>query len=892
MLAPMAELLERLTAALGDRYRIERELGRGGMGVVFLAHDLKHDRNVALKVLRPDVAQPVHADRFLREIRISARLQHPNILQLMDSGEADGLTYYVMPYVPGESLRDRLERERQLPLDEALQIAREVADALSYAHAQGFIHRDIKPENILLGSGHALVTDFGIAHAISTVGAKLTETGIAIGTPAYMSPEQASGSGEFDHRSDIYGLGCVLYEMLAGTTPFTGTHQAIFARKAMDSVPGLRVVRDTVPPHIEQVIMKALAKVPADRFATARQFADALAGDTHALALPERGTAASRRRWLLAGALGAVALIGGTYALVAGMPWRGAGAVQATFAQLTSQPGVEWFPSLSPDGKWVLYSGEASGNRDIYLQSVSGQTPINLTKDSPAADDQPAFSPDGERVAFRSSRDGGGIFVMGRTGEGVRRVTNKGFRPTWSADGTQLAFTTENVEINPQNSESRSELWVADVRGGEPRKLNTGDAVLSSWSPNGHWIAYSRRLAYAGDSRARSADLTRPPPATTRLGRPGAPPQGDIWMVSATSDDTVAVTSDAARDWTPAWSRDGRYLYFSSDRSGSMNLWRVPIDEQSGRTRGDPEPVMTPATFLAHPAVSSDGRQIAYASVLVTINVQRLALDGSSGTPVGDPTWVTTGTRRWSSPDPSPDGQWVAFYSLTQPEGHIYVARPDGSEFRQLTGDSGFVDRVPRWSPDGKWLAFFSNRAGALHLWKIRADGSGLQRLSREGSSFVTWSPDGSRMAGGGASTPAHIFDANADFERQRPEELPTSPFGAFLPNCWSSDGERLAGQIGTAESGIAVYSLRSRTFERLTDFGGWPVWLPDNRRILFVAGGKAFHIVDSRTKQVKKIFSVTRDVLGPPRLTRDGRAAYFSRRVTEGDIWLLSLRN
>lgn len=893
-LGSMPDLLERLASALGDRYRIEREVGHGGMGVVLLAHDLKHDRKVAIKVLRPEIAQPVYAGRFVREIRIAAQLQHPNILQLMDSGEADGLTYYVMPYVPGETLRDRLDREAQLPLEDAVQIARETADALSYAHEHGIVHRDVKPENILLASGHALVMDFGIAHAISTVGEKLTETGIAVGTPAYMSPEQASGTGEFDHRTDIYSLGCVLYEMLAGSTPFTGTHQAIFARKAVEPVPSLRVVRETVPPRIEQVVMKALARVPADRFATARQFADALAGDPRALATLERGgVASSRRRWLLAGALGAVVLIGGTYVLVAGMPREGSTrAVQATFAQLTSQPGVEWFPSVSPDGKWILYSGEASGNRDIYLQSVSGQTPINLTKDSPAADDQPAFSPDGERVAFRSSRDGGGIFIMGRTGEGVRRVTDRGFRPTWSADGTQLAFTTENVEINPQNSESRSELWVVDVRGGEPHKLNTGDAVLSSWSPNGHRIAYSRRLAYAADSRAGSTDATRPMAATTTLGRPGAPPQGDVWTVSATSDDTVPVTSDAARDWSPAWSRDGRYLYFSSDRSGSMNLWRVPIDEQSGRRRGDPEPMVTPATFLAHPALSSDGRQIAYASVLVTINIQRLALDSSSATPVGDPTWVTTGTRRWSSPDPSPHGQWVAFYSLTQPEGHVYIARPDGSEFRQLTGDSGFVDRVPRWSPDGKWLAFFSNRAGALHLWKIRADGSGLQRLSRIGSSFVTWSPDGSRVAGGGASTPAHIFDANADFERQRPEELPTSPFGAFLPNSWSPDGQRLAGQIGTAENGIAVYSLRSRTFERLTDFGGWPVWLPDNRRILFVAGGKAFHVVDSRTKQVKRIFSVTRDVLGPPRVTRDGRAAYFSRRVTEGDIWMLSLQN
>ncbi|HYM82303.1 MAG TPA: protein kinase, partial [Candidatus Limnocylindria bacterium] len=361
----MADLLERLTGALAGRYRVERELGRGGMGVVVLAEDLKHDRKVALKVLRPDIAQPVHADRFLREIRIAAQLQHPNILQLIDSGETDGLTYYVMPYVPGESLRDRLDREKQLPLDEAIQVARETADALSYAHEHGVIHRDIKPENILLGSGHAVVTDFGIAHAIGQAagGARLTETGVAVGTPAYMSPEQADGSGEFDHRTDIYSLGCVLYEMLAGTPPFTGPYQAVVARKAMDRVPSLRVVRTTVPAHVEQVVMKSLASVPADRFANARQFADALSGDTRSLRISS-DTAATRRRWLLAGATGAILLAGGAYALIAGMPWQRSAGVHAQFAQLTAQPGVEWFPSLSPDGKWIVYSGEESGNRD------------------------------------------------------------------------------------------------------------------------------------------------------------------------------------------------------------------------------------------------------------------------------------------------------------------------------------------------------------------------------------------------------------------------------------------------------------------------------------------------------------------------------------------------
>ena len=263
----------RLQDALAERYTIERELGRGGMATVYLADDLKHRRPVALKVLTPELASSLGTDRFLREIDIAAGLSHPHILPLHDSGEAGGLLYYVMPYV-GESLRDRLIRERQLPLEEALRITRQVADALAYAHSRDVVHRDIKPENILFQAGHAVVSDFGIARAI-TVAAKgrMTGTGIAVGTPGYMSPEQASGIDELDGRSDLYSLGCVLYEMLAGDLPFTGwSAQAMLARQLVDPVPRLRTVRDTVPDWLEQAVVRVLAKAPADRFATAAEF--------------------------------------------------------------------------------------------------------------------------------------------------------------------------------------------------------------------------------------------------------------------------------------------------------------------------------------------------------------------------------------------------------------------------------------------------------------------------------------------------------------------------------------------------------------------------------------------------------------------------------------------
>ena len=290
----MTALLDQLTSALGDRYALERQVGEGGMATVYLAQDLKHERKVAIKVLRPELSVSLGADRFLREIRVAANLQHPNILALYDSGECDGLLYYVMPFVEGESLRDRLNREQQLPLHNALQITREAAEALAHAHQHGIVHRDIKPENILLLGGHALVADFGIARAVSSAGGeKLTQTGMAVGTPHYMSPEQALGSEHVDARSDVYSLGCVLYECLVGQPPFTGPNaMAIMARHSMEAVPSMQVVRSSIPDEVEDATMQALEKTPADRFQTMQEFAEVL-GEAEADAAMQR-TAARR----------------------------------------------------------------------------------------------------------------------------------------------------------------------------------------------------------------------------------------------------------------------------------------------------------------------------------------------------------------------------------------------------------------------------------------------------------------------------------------------------------------------------------------------------------------------------------------------------------------------
>ncbi len=309
----------RLTDALTDRYRLDRELGASGMATVYLAHDIKHDRDVAIKVLHPDLGAALGGERFLSEIRTTARLQHPHILPLLDSGDADGLLYYVMPLVTGETLRARLERERQLPIADAIRIAREVASALDYAHRQNVIYRDIKPENILLHDGSALVADFGIALAVQSAGGqRMTQTGLSLGTPQYMSPEQAMGERTIDARSDIYALGAVMYEMLVGEAPFTGhSVQAIVARVLTEEPRSISVQRKAVPAGVEQAVLRALEKLPADRFENAKDFIDALGREGQPTVAHTGATAATSRT--SRGVLAATALL----ALVGGLGWFG-----------------------------------------------------------------------------------------------------------------------------------------------------------------------------------------------------------------------------------------------------------------------------------------------------------------------------------------------------------------------------------------------------------------------------------------------------------------------------------------------------------------------------------------------------------------------------------------
>jgi len=611
----MDDIRDDLEAALVGRYAGLREAGRGGMAIVFQADDVRHGRRVALKVLLPELSRSLSTDRFLHEIRIVAKLTHPHILPLHDSGEAAGLLFYIMPFVEGETLRDRLERERQLPLEDTLRLAREIAGALGHAHARGIVHRDVKPENILLADGHALVSDFGIAHVLgAAAGARLTETGFSVGTPAYMSPEQGGADPRLDGRSDIYSLACVVYEMLGGEPPFTGpTPQAVIARHQMDPVPRLRTIRRTVPAGVEQAIARALSKTPADRFSTAIQFIDALERGLSGAAPAVPGKRA------LALAAGLVVVVGAALGAVATWRDRASGPVVVSGVRpLTWEEGVEAAPSLSPDGRWIAYEQDG----DIYLRGVGGSVPVNLTPGTPWFDGEPAFSPDGRRIAFSSRRDGGqtsgGIWLIEITGGQPSRLTQSGFAPAWSPDGTRLLYTTEYLRFT--NRVRVSQLWMADVTTGATRMISEGDVARPAWSPSGRRIAYWRAMI------------------------PGRPVfHVDIWTMRADGSDARPVTDDVEHDYSPVWSADGRYIYFCSGREGSANVWRVAVDEETGRTKGGLEQVRVPSQAVLRISLAADDSVMVYESYEADANVRRIAFDPVAATARGDPVAITSG---------------------------------------------------------------------------------------------------------------------------------------------------------------------------------------------------------------------------------------------------------
>jgi Tol biopolymer transport system component len=521
-----------------------------------------------------------------------------------------------------------------------------------------------------------------------------------------------------------------------------------------------------------------------------------------------------------------------------------------------------------------VYAGQAAGNWDIYFQQVGGRTTLNLTKDSLAEDNQPALSPDGTQIAFRSERDGGGIFVMGATGENVRRLTDFGFHPAWSPDGTEIVCATANFVLPNALNSAADQLFVVTVATGAKRLVaEARDAHQPRWSPHGSRIAYWARRAGASER--------------------------DLWTIATSGGQPVPVTNDAATDWNPVWSDDGHSLYFASDRSGSMNLWRIPLDEASGEVLGPPEAITTPSSYSGWFSISQAG-DIVYAQRTAYSSLYRAALDPVGEVVVGPPVPIIQNSRSFSGiQDISPDGQSVAIFLVTGPQEDVGVVRIDGSGLRNLTNDS-HKDRVPRWSPDGQQIAFYSDRSGSFEVWTIRADGSGLRQVTSSGgdAADVVWAPDSGRIAfrrrPRDASPPQVLIANGLNTGRQQTvESLPLSSprHQGLSPTSWSPDGRRLAlvlyDPATAVGAGVFIYNFESRHLEQLTDVGDGAEWFSDNRRLL-VGSGSKLYVLNSVTRHIREIPGVLCGrFCGRVSLSSDDRTIVYVQNTIEAEIWL-----
>jgi eukaryotic-like serine/threonine-protein kinase len=880
-----------MTLPTGTRlgsYEVLALLGQGGMGEVYRAWDARLQRDVAIKILPPALAaDPDRIARFDREARSVAQLSHPNVVAIFDVGQdrpasaGPPIAYAVMELLEGETLRAGLARG-PLGVRRTLEIGVQIAEGLAAAHDKGIVHRDLKPENVFLTPGDRVkILDFGLARVRWPAGLEeaatqsVTAEGTVLGTVGYMAPEQVRAQPA-DERADIFACGAVLYELLAGRPPFGGQSVADTLSAILHhDPPEIAAPGDDVPAAVDRIVRRCLEKQPERRFQSAHDLAFALemlAGrGSGATAARASAPAAARRLpaalpWIVA----ALAVLAGTLSWAtarrapAADPWH-------VFTPVTDMAGVETMPAMSPDGALVAYATQAAGTWDIYAQHVAGGIPIPLATDPAREEAGPAFSPDGRSLAYHDARGAGAIFVATAAGAAPRRLTDFGFHPAWSPDSRQIAFSSRVVG-SPYARVGESALWIVDAAGGSPRRVEgTGDAAHPAWSPSGARLAYWR----------------------ITVG------QRDIYTIASEGGTPVAVTADTAVDWSPVWSPDGRFIYFASDRGGSMNLWRIAVDEASGTPRGRAEPVTTGVQAAAdQPAFSADGTRLVFRSSVHAANPIAVPFDPvtlRAGMPVilGNSNTIRLPT------DVSRDGRFVAYSNVGEPQEDVIVSGADGSGFRRLTSGGGLV-RGPVWAADGQSLFFHGTRQGASTIWTVGLDGGGLREaFAVPGASLCCplVSPDGARLlvsAMPGSPGP-HLVHLAPDGAAADAERLTGIPDGmAYLAAAWSPDGARLAGQLvgpTGAELGLAVYDLAARRIERRFDARAVILrWLPDSRRLLyFTESARALRVLDvdtGRTTDVDAELPLPGGIMFA--LAPDGRTIYYGGTRHEADIWMV----
>ncbi len=865
-------------------YKIEKLLGAGGMGEVYLARDTKLDRSVALKILPSQfIADIERVNRFEREARALSALNHPNLITIYEVGDLDGLHFIAMEFVEGRNLREMMTGP--LKLREILSIGAQAAEALAAAHQSGIIHRDIKPDNIMMrADGYVKVLDFGLAKLTEAPkpGGKPdpahTQAGATMGTLAYMSPEQVTGEA-IDHRSDIWSLGVVLFELVTKQKPFRGDTRQETVNAILSTEPNSAAASSPeLPSELDLVLEKVLEKDRDLRYQTA---SDLRADIRRVLRTIESSPSTSRQRvvagrplprvsrrwvWPAAAATSLICLAVLVGWLLLKRP-EGPNWSSATHIQLTDKSGTEFFPSIAPDGRSFVYASRANGNLDVFSQRVGGKNPTLLTRDSPADDSQPAFSPDGERIAFRSDREPAGIYVMEATGENLRPVTPGGFHPSWSPDGNEIVYSEAGRDAPDVRNTNPSRLWIVNVETGAKRLLTDRDAMQPTWSPHG----------------ARIAFWFMPP----SVGR------SDIATISRSGGEVLVITRDASTNWNPVWSPDGKYLYFASDRSGNMNFWRVSVDEETGKVLSEPEAIVTPSKFSRHLNFSRDGKRMIYVQTNNQSNLQGVEFDVNREKLIGEPFWITRGDHQIVRPELSADGKQFVMRVPRRTQDDIVVVSRDGANWRDLTNDK-FFDRYPRWSPDGKKIAFVSDRGGGYEIWMIDTDGTNIRQItfgSMAGTSFPLWSPDGKQLLFR-TNRVSYLVDLSKSWQDQTPIALPPqdNPEDYFVAWDWSPDGQKLAGTFsGSTGTGIGSFSFETRQYEKLGAYDATPMWMPDSRRYVFSAEGKAY-IGDIQTKRIRELMTHQPEQIRSVSVSRDGRLFYYTLFSSESDVWLLDL--
>jgi serine/threonine-protein kinase len=817
---------EGLRTALADRYEIEGEIGQGGMATVFLAHDLKHTRRVAIKVLRAELAARVGPERFLREIRVTAQLQHPHILTLIDSGEAGGFLYYVMPYIAGQNVRVLMDQEGQMALDEVVRITQAVASALDYAHRQHVIHRDIKPENILLSDGVPMLADFGIALAAAAEeNTRLTDIGRTLGTPDYMSPEQAAADRALDGRSDQYSLACVVYEMLAGEPPFTGrSAQAVMAKRMSAPAPSVRHLRPTVPESMDAAIRRALSRAPADRFPTVGAFADALTA---------AGWITRLHHWSirrLAVVMTAVVVLA-SIVLLAVVLRRPAPVPVATQQQLTFT-GTARTPAISPDGKTVAY---VSADTALMVQDLRGSTGPLVIATRSFGIRQVQWSPDGSNVLFSSQVSPEvawtAVFQVSRIGGQIRQVADTtGYSATGffdlAPDGAALARSRGDA-IRIENLRTGQ---VADTL-----EVPAEFVLVLRWSPKGNLIAFT---ALEG-------------------------PRLFLGVVSPERKQSVRLVEGLTSAGWIAWAPSGDAIYYRREITPGGDLMRIPVNPGTGEAMGPPALVLSGASVREF-AVSPDGRSLVYSRSAPDQQIWGVTMNGPGGPTRTEQ--LTTGTAVYRRPDISPDGWRVAYARLeTGPGGdsfgNIFV-QPFGPGAPQQITNTPADESAPQWSADGKRLAFVAIDSANAGLFVTDLAGDPPRRLSSTPFPWwgdIAWTPDGRRLAHSSASltrlglldlasqsdslitapdpvryvgVPVFSPDGREMVVAVRTHEsswqqlwrvsladgswkLFAGPAGNAVPLLWSRDGYIYAAIFGTANPELWRFSARSGAAER-----------------------------------------------------------------------------